>query len=143
MLGNELVTTFVNFVTSEFIWALFGGITVFFYLLIALLTWSFIKPLKFLGVPTIIASFLFLFMYSGVAMAPQGLSYVNAIKACLQPVLTMGIICLVMGVAMMILARILDNMYKNRINEDKVYDGMSVEKIDEIDNGEVNDVHYE
>ena len=76
-------------------------------------------------------------MYFGVSIIPLGGSYIGIIKACLQPVLTMGIICLVMGVTMMILAKVLDNIYKNRIKENKVYDGMSIEKIDQFDKEEV------
>ena len=142
MLGNQLLSSIIGVIASSYIWMIFGLVVVVFYLLIALFTWSFVKPFKFLGVPSIIAAFMFLFMYFGVAFLPKEVSFVALFTAVLKPFLTMGVVCLVMGITMMVLAKVLDNVLKNRIKQDAVYTGDYPENNSEVVEEE-KDIHYE
>lgn len=111
----------LEFLGNSPLWLYFILMVLFFYGVIALFTWSFVKPLKLLGVPSIIGGIIII-----GARFLLGLISVNSlidslIPSLLQPLLTIGIVCVVMGFAMLIgnhfLKKVLSKKVKTVNNE--------------------------
>lgn len=80
---------------------------VIMYLLVAFFTWSFKKPLKYLGIPTIIVGFLFIIMRFATTFftrfIPDSFGFFkNLIPTLFKPMLIDGIICFVIGILMVV-----------------------------------------
>lgn len=89
---------------------------VFSYLIISLLTWSFIKPLKYLGISNIVVGIIvvmirFLLNFIG-NFVPDYIKLIEVIlPSILKPLLMTGIICVIVGIILLIINYLI-NKYK-------------------------------
>ena len=95
------------------------------YLIISFFTWSFIKPLKYLGIPTLISGIVFTI----IRFIPN--AFINLIEAeysfikiilpsMLKPILINGILCILTGVVMIVLYSLINKSKKESIIIDKI-----------------------
>lgn len=113
------ITKLLLLVSDNKIWISVFLFVLVSYIIVGLLTWSFIKPLKYLGIPTICVGSLFLFirLFAGIASEILGerISAIGIIlPAVLKPVLLNGIICLTLGIAMIITYVIITKTMKKK-----------------------------
>lgn len=120
MLDNKYIEMAIEFLNNGNLWLYFSLVVIVFYLLIALLTWSFRKPLKYLASPSIIAGILFVGIYLIGAFLPLSDGMMKIVKACLNPVLQIGIVCIVMGICMLVLEKVLKIILKNKSNNKRI-----------------------
>lgn len=111
---TELVNL-INILNSNFIIYLVLFIIIF-YLLISLLTWDIIKPLKYLGISNIVVGVIIIIirfiLNEVVTLVPDYIKFVETIlPTILKPILISGILCILFGI-IMILAYSLINKYK-------------------------------
>ena len=83
------------------------GVVLSFYLIVGLLTWSFIKPLKYLGIPTIIAgifTIILRFILPVIAriMFSDVMIISKVLPALLGPLLETGVVVFVIGIIMLV-----------------------------------------
>lgn len=116
---KELTTVLSTF-NNGMIWVYIGLFLICMYLLISLLTWSFIKPLKYLGIPTCFVGVFFLIIRLSSSLVLNIFEEkANIIKillpSMLKPILFNGIIALLIGVLMIILYVVVNNNRKKDI----------------------------
>lgn len=111
----------VSLLSNGMIWVYIGIFFLVTYLLISLLTCSFIKPLKYLGIPTIIVGVLliiFRFTSTGIInmIVDEELNIIKIILPnLLKPMLINGIICLLVGILMIVGYKLINKYKKNEI----------------------------
>lgn len=114
---NEIQAV-LKYLDNGMVWVYIGIFFVLMYLLISLLTWSFIKPLKYLGVPTILVGILLIVikLLSRVIANGFGLEsgIINLLPLILKPLLIYGIVCTCIGILMIVLYRIINKKQKNK-----------------------------
>lgn len=90
------------------IWVYMGLFILLMYLVIGLLTWSIIKPLKYLGIPTLITGILFIIIRFipniVISILDVKISVIKAVlPSVLKPIFIYGISSLLIGLVMIIL----------------------------------------
>ena len=130
MLKNTLITNFLEIIAKPQLIVFFIAFIIFSYLLIALLTWSLTKPLKYLSIPFIIIGIIILIFRFSVpviitAIPQNELNMPNTIiNTLLSPFLKSGIICLLAGILSMTLYIVIGKLTNNKTikKEDKLDD---------------------
>lgn len=130
MLKNTLITNFLEIIAKPQLIIFFIAFIIFSYLLIALLTWSLTKPLKYLSIPFIIIGIIILIFRFSVpviitAIPQNELNMPNTIiNTLLSPFLKSGIICLLAGILSMTLYIVIGKLTNNKTikKEDKLDD---------------------
>lgn len=118
---------FINIITSTYFYIYAIVVFIVFYLFVSLLTWSFLKPLKYLGIPTMMAGSLFIsirFVPSIIISLIPNMSIMKYIlPSMLKPILIMGISLLIIGILMFIIY-ILINKYDKSKKDLKTCDNL-------------------
>ena len=116
MENNEIVIRLLKLLSSDLLWLYFILVILFFYLILSLITWSFIKPLKFLGIPSIIAGLMMIATYFVIGIVPLPLSdtMLKVIDASIKPVFNIGLVCLGIGILMIILPKMIEIVLKKQ-----------------------------
>ena len=130
MLKNTLITNFLEIIAKPQLIIFFIAFIIFSYLLIALLTWSLTKPLKYLSIPFIIIGIIILILRFSVpviitAIPQNELNMPNTIiNTLLSPFLKSGIICLLAGILSMTLYIVIGKLANKKTikKEDKLDD---------------------
>lgn len=112
----------VSILSGGMIWIYIGIFFLLTYLFISLLTWSFLKPLKYVGIPTALVGLLFLIirmsLSSVLGFFVEGESIIKVIlPSMLRPILINGLICLGLGVLMVVIYIIINNKRRNKNEE--------------------------
>ena len=112
------LTNIINLLNENLILYLIIFI-VSFYLLISLLTWSFIKPLKYLGISNIVVGIVIiiirLLLNSITNLIPEYIKIFEIIlPTIVKPLLISGIICIIIGIIMLIINYLI-NKYKRKL----------------------------
>lgn len=107
----------ISLVSDKTIWIYIGIFFVLMYLLISLLTWSFKKPLKYLGIPTIGVGVVFIIIrflsVVIVGLVDDKMAFVRLLlPSMLSPMLLNGILCTVIGIAMIVVYKLLNKKDK-------------------------------
>ena len=95
---------------------------ILFYLVISLFTWSFIKPLKYLGISNIIVGILIIiirFLLNSIIniALPDYIKIFDIIlPTIVKPLLISGIICIIIGIIMLIINYLI-NKYKRKLSD--------------------------
>lgn len=121
----EGLINFINLIDDGKLLIYFIIFFVFSYLLVALLTWSFIKPLKYLSFPLIITGiiamgirfiipFVINTLLNGEAVIPQSL-----LGAILKPLLTCSLSAIIGGIVMFVLYKFIKKYRKLAKKEKK------------------------
>lgn len=116
---NEIQTV-LKILDNGMIWVY---MTIFFtlmYLLISLLTWNFIKPLKYLGIPTTLVGLLLIIIR---LLSSSIISKIDAdieliiglLPLILKPILINGIIFMIIGILMIVWYSIINNKQHSTI----------------------------
>lgn len=118
---KEVVSLFAN----GMIWIYVGIFFVLTYLFISLLTWSFIKPLKYVGIPTLIVGLLFISIRASsnvlVNIFVEGDNLINTLMpSLLKPILINGLICFLVGLGMIVGYIFINKKTKNKEVEENV-----------------------
>lgn len=135
MIDSELISAFEFFNSTTFILC-FVAFLIVFYLLISLLTWSMIKPLKYMGIPTLIVGIICIPIY----LAPNVIinflpldEYVNIIEKVLplfmKPLLIYGIACFIVGLLMIIVYKIINKKRKSNIETNNIVENETLTEI--------------
>lgn len=101
---------------------------IFSYFFLALLTWSFSKPMNFMGIPTLIIGVLFLLLRfgSGLIISLLGdveiLSFIEQFSIILKPALITGISCLVIGLLLIVLYSNISSIKSKNSNDEPNFD---------------------
>lgn len=130
MLKNTLITNFLEIIAKPQLILFFIAFIIFSYLLIALLTWSLTKPLKYLSIQFIIIGIIILIFRFSVpviitAIPQNELNMPNTIiNTLLSPFLKSGIICLLAGILSMTLYIVIGKLTNKKTikKEDKLDD---------------------
>ena len=109
----------LKFLNTNLVWLYIGLFLIFTYLLISLLTWSLLKPLKYLGIPTIVTGVLFLIvrLLSSVIVGLFSIEFPVikvVLPSILKPVLISGLLCMIIGIVMIVLYVVINNHLKNK-----------------------------
>ena len=111
---------FINIINNSHFYVYVIILFILFYLLISLMTWSFLKPLKYLGIPTIIAGSLFIsirFISSFIINLIPNMSIMKYIlPGMLKPILIMGICLLIFGILMFVIYILINKYAKKSID---------------------------
>ena len=110
----------INIINNTNLYFVFGVIFVIFYSLIGLLTWSFIKPLMYMGVINTIVGMIF----SSLRFLPYSIGLLignklleHALPSIIKPLFINGIIYLVSGILMIITYKIIEKVKKKKETE--------------------------
>lgn len=109
MMDSELLEL-ISFLNNELLWLYFIIIFIAFYAIISLLTWNIKKPLMFLGIPSIIVGFLLIALRFSVGLFLPHENLLVILNSAVKPLFTSGVICIVAGIAMIIIYRLLNKM---------------------------------
>lgn len=117
----EIVKNILTLLDKQAFWLYVIGIFVVFYLLVSLLTWSFIKPLKYLGIPTIIVGILFIIIRfvpnALLTLVDENINFIKGLlPSILKPVLINGLVCLIVGVLMIVGYTLINKNKKEKID---------------------------
>jgi len=100
----------INFINSQNIYLYIIGLFVLFYIIIGLLTWNIIKPLKYIGIVHIIVGIIFMVL----KLLPYSISvlYENKLlemilPTVIKPIFIIGLYIFGSGLLMVILYRII------------------------------------
>lgn len=119
VVSNE-IKEIISFLSNGMIWVYIGVFFLISYLLISLLTWSFIKPLKYLGIPTILVGVLLIIVRftSNIIITLINSDELNMIKVILpnllKPMLINGIICVLIGIGMVVGYSLINKRIENK-----------------------------
>lgn len=117
-ISNEMMNL-LSFLSGRMILLYIALFVIVMYLIISLLTWSFLKPLKYLGIPTLCVGILFIFarFFSTIMIDLLNIK-INIIKtllpSMLSPVLINGILCTVLGLIMIIVYAVINKRIKSK-----------------------------
>lgn len=111
MSSNEILEL-VGLLNSDLLWIGIIAIVVVFYTILSLLTWSFKRPLMFLGVPTIIVGVLLVILRFSISLFPIDGNILKIVSAAINPLLTIGVICTLIGIAMTVVYKLLNKKEK-------------------------------
>ena len=117
IINKEWIFMIMNFLDSEYLWLYFSLIILAFYLLLCLFTWSFKRPFLFLGIPSIILGMLLLALYFIIGVIPLEETLINVLQSSTKPLFNVGLICLIMGIVMIIINRLLSLLNKKNKKE--------------------------
>lgn len=111
------IQNLLKFLDNGMVWVYIGIFFIVMYLLISLLTWSFIKPLKYLGIPTMISGMLLivirLLARTIINLFDLKINFINnLLPVILKPLLIYGIICTIIGILMIITYKIINKKKK-------------------------------
>ena len=127
MLKNTLITNFLEIISKPGLIIFFIAFVIFSYLLIALLTWSLTKPLKYLSIPFIIIGIIILIIRFClpfiITIMPENTVNVpsSLVNVMLNPFLKSGIICLLAGILSMTLYILIGKFTKKKTaNKEKI-----------------------
>lgn len=127
MLKNTLITNFLEIIAKPQLLIFFIAFIIFSYLLIALLTWSLTKPLKYLSIPFIIIGIIILILRFClpliITIIPENTVNVpnSLVNVILNPFLKSGIICLLIGIIFMIVYILIGKFTKEKTaNKEKI-----------------------
>lgn len=98
----EVINTFSS-VSGLLLYGVLFGFIIISYLILALLTWSFIKPLKYLGIPMIIVGIILLIIRSFSSTILKVIAFLiiipkSIISIIFMPILIMGLIYIALGI---------------------------------------------
>lgn len=115
---NETMQLLIKYAGPKMIITYIIGFSIIMYLLISLLTWSFIKPLKYLGIPTLLVGLLlvvirlassFILDFVNIDIAVVN----NILPIIIKPLLTNGIMCSSIAILMLLLYSLLNKKERN------------------------------
>lgn len=108
MIPSNLQTIF-DFLSSSYMYYILVGFIAFSYLLVALLNWSFINCLNFISIPAMVVGILFCMLRLTFSLILNAISKIdidtinNLISSMLNPILIIGISCIVFGIILLII----------------------------------------
>lgn len=114
MMNNELLEL-IKFLNSGLLWLYIIIVIIVFYAIISLLTWNIKKPLIFLGIPNIIAGILLIILRFSISLILPDKNMVAIINPMSKPLLTIGIVCIILGVAMIAGYKLLNKLPKKKL----------------------------
>lgn len=117
MVDNEILLKLIKLLSSNLLWLYFVLVILGFYLILSLITWSFKRPLKFLGIPSIITGLIMIIAYFIIKILPLPLSdgMITILTSGIKPVFNIGLVCFLMGIIMLILLQVI-NLLLNKKN---------------------------
>lgn len=132
---NEIIKL-IEFLDSGLLWIYFILMITIFYGICALLTWSFLKPLKLLGIPSIIAGIILVILRFGLEKISVNSFIDNLLPSLLQPLLVIGLTCITIGIMMLVAKKLLDkkNVKKDNDQNSKCTKDSNSDKAESIDN---------
>ena len=112
------LTNIINLLNQNLILYLIIFI-ILFYLLISLCTWSFIKPLKYLGISNIVVGIVIIIirflLNSIISLLPDYIKIFEIIlPSIVKPLLLSGILCSCIGIFMLIINYLI-NKYRKKV----------------------------
>lgn len=118
---NE-IQTLLKYIDNGMVYLYIVIFIVIMYLLISLLTWSFIKPLKYLSIPTILVGILLIIIRLSSSIITNlidaDISFIkNLLPLVLKPLLTNGIVCTLIGITMLMVYIIINKKMKIKNNK--------------------------
>lgn len=116
MINNELLEL-IKFLNSGLLWLYIIIIIIVFYVIISLLTWNIKKPLIFLGIPNIISGILLIILRLSINLLLPEKNMVAIIAPMSKPLLTIGIVCIILGVTMIVGYKLLTKLPKKKLKE--------------------------
>lgn len=131
------ILNIINIVSSINLYYAFFIIFIFFYFIFALCTWSFIKPLKFIGSVNITVGIMFMSIKL-ISPIINSLNINNMIKEVLpviiDPLFISGIVSLSFGILLLIIYELI-NMISKKKNKEVVHETKEevVEEIKKVD----------
>lgn len=117
MTNNELVMNVIEFITGDMLWIAFALVVLVFYLITALLSFSFIRAFRYIGIPSLIAGIILIGIYACLNLVPVSDNVMDIIKTSASPVLDVGLVCVIMGISMIVIAKVLKMVFKKRKRE--------------------------
>ena len=117
--------TLLKYIDNGMIWLYIAIFFILMYLLISLLTWSFIKPLKYLGIPTVLVGILLIIVRLSSSII---LNFTNIetglitalLPLVLKPLVIYGIVCTLFGILMIVAYIIITKNLKNKKETNQV-----------------------
>lgn len=114
---QDNVLNIINIVNSINLYYVFIPLLVIFYFLFALFTWSFLKPLKYIGSANITTGLMFMSIKL-ISPIVNSLKINNVIKEILptviNPLFISGIICFLSGILLMIIYYVINKIIKKK-----------------------------
>lgn len=113
---NEM-TQLLSLINSDIFFVIFGIFIIITFLLISFLTFSFVKPLLYLGIPTLISGVIFIIIrFSAtfiISLFGNTIKFINIVlPSILKPVLVNGILLLIIGIIMIIVYSLINKKKK-------------------------------
>ena len=111
------VLNMINLINSINLYYVFIPLFIVFYFLFVLFTWSFIKPLKYMGSINITTGLMFMsikFISPLVNLLNINKIIKDIIPTVINPLFISGIVCLISGIIMMIIYYIINRIIKNK-----------------------------
>lgn len=111
------ILNMINIINSINLYYVFIPLLIIFYFLFALFTWSFLKPLKYIGSVNITTGLMFMSIKL-LSTIINSFNINNIIKDILptiiNPLFTSGLISLISGIIMMLIYYIVNKIIKNK-----------------------------
>lgn len=108
IVNEEILQKILLTMRGSIFWAILAGFIVISYLLLCLMTWSFYKPLKYLGIPVIGTGTILLIIRFLPSIILNFFNFdakiiKTLLPSLLKPVLIKGILCIVIGTGMIVI----------------------------------------
>lgn len=112
----ETISNLLSSIAGGALWIIFSMVIIISYLILALFNWSFIKPIKYIGISIIVVGSLLILVRALNSVLLGLVSTIFNLPASimsilLRPVLIMGIVYIIIGILLIILNNL---YYKNK-----------------------------